>query len=423
MTINKALEKLFSLHQFGIKLGLDSIIKLLDFLGNPQKHLKCFHIAGSNGKGSTSSFIASILCEAGFKVGLYTSPHLVRFNERIRINGEEIDNKFIIYFMNLTAKYIESNPVTFFELTTAMAFLYFQQNNVDYAVIETGLGGRLDATNIIKPVASLITTISREHTNILGNSIEEIAAEKAAIIKENSKAFIGLINNDIKNIFVKKSFELNSECFFLSDHISKKDDNLLLQTGIDSYHVYETPLQGDHQLNNAALAVLAITKTLPFIDELYISKGIRSVLTNSGIQCRYEIYNTYPRVIFDAAHNLEGIQSFINQFRKEMHRYEKKILIYGSMKDKDFKDSIRLLRKYFDEIFMVSIEYERALDKNELVKIASDLGITSNALENPEIFIRQFILNKKSNQCLVALGSIYILGQVKSKLLSNSNKQ
>ncbi|MFA7290175.1 MAG: Mur ligase family protein, partial [Melioribacteraceae bacterium] len=178
MNYKTALEKLFSLHQFGIKLGLDNTKDLLNFIGNPQKDLKCYHIAGSNGKGSTSSFIASILTEAGYKTGLYTSPHLIKFNERIRINGQMIEDNYVLEFMNSVESYIEKNEVTFFELTTAMAFKYFYDMKVDFCVIETGLGGRLDSTNVIFPLISIITTISLEHTNILGHSIEEIAAEK-----------------------------------------------------------------------------------------------------------------------------------------------------------------------------------------------------------------------------------------------------
>ena len=171
MNLEEALEKLFSLHQFGIKLGLENICNLLDYLGNPQKELTTFHIAGSNGKGSTSSFINSILMEAGYRVGLYTSPHLVKFNERIRVNSEMIPDEYVVGFMNSLGDYIEKHSPTFFELTTAMAFKYFAEMKLDYAVIETGLGGRLDATNVLNPLASIITTISREHTNVLSDSI------------------------------------------------------------------------------------------------------------------------------------------------------------------------------------------------------------------------------------------------------------
>lgn len=420
MKIEQALNKLFSLHQFGIKLGLESIKNLLDFLDNPQKKLKCFHIAGSNGKGSTSSFISSILTENGFKTGLYTSPHLVRFNERIRINGVEIPDEFILAFMKIVDEYISKNSVTFFELTTAMAFLYFAKNEVDFAVIETGLGGRLDATNVINPLASVITTISLEHTNILGNTLSEIASEKAAIIKKNSKVFIGLIDEKIKNVFIQKSLEESAAYYFLSECTNFFNTHLSLRSKLGEFKIYETPLLGSHQLNNAALAILTLSETLNNLDGITISRGIRNVVRNTGIQARYEIYNFNPRVIFDAAHNLEGVTSFINQFQKEINLFETKILIFGTMRDKDYRESLILLKNFFDKIYFVSIDYERAVDAQELVQIASELGISGEPLDYPAEFIKRFILNKNSKQCLVALGSIYILGEVKSKLLSNN---
>src|SRR5690606_8415986 len=183
MNIERILTKLFSLHNFGVKLGLDNIKAFMEHLGNPQKYLKAFHIAGSNGKGSTSAFISSILMESGFKTGLYTSPHFINFNERILIDGKQISNEAVAEFFEKNEKFIDEHKLTFFEVTTALAFQYFYENNVDYAVIETGLGGRLDATNIFNAEGVVITSISLEHTNILGNTVNEIAGEKAAIIK------------------------------------------------------------------------------------------------------------------------------------------------------------------------------------------------------------------------------------------------
>ncbi len=196
MDIETSLNKLFSLHTFGIKLGLENTIGFLNHLGNPQQDLKTIHIAGSNGKGSTASFIASILQEFGFKVGLYTSPHFVKFNERVVINGKQIDDEYISSFITENEKYIDEHQLTFFEVTTAMAFQYFKEMKPDYCVIETGLGGRLDSTNVLNPLAVVITTISLEHTNVLGNTIEQIAAEKAAIIKKDSKCFYRFLKKE-----------------------------------------------------------------------------------------------------------------------------------------------------------------------------------------------------------------------------------
>ena len=228
MNLEQALEKLFSLHQFGVKLGLDKPKKLFKHIGNPHNDLKCIHIAGSNAKGSVASFINSILIEDGFKVGLYTSPHFIKFNERIRINGEMIEDEYVIEFMNELNDYIDENEPTFFELTTAMAFKYFKDNKVDYAVIETGLGGRLDATNVIDPIATVITTISLEHTNILGNTLEQIAYEKGEIIKQDRKSVIGFLPNVAEKVIEKKAKSVNSELFRLKDNIKESNDFIML---------------------------------------------------------------------------------------------------------------------------------------------------------------------------------------------------
>lgn len=417
MTIEQALEKLYSLHQFGIKLGLESTINLLNFIGNPQKKIKCFHIAGSNGKGSTSSFIASILTEANYKVGLYTSPHLLKFNERIRINGKEIPNEFILDFMSKLNSYIEKNSPTFFELTTAMAFEYFAINNVDFAVIETGLGGRLDSTNVINPLAVTITTISLEHTNILGNSLQSIAKEKASIIKENSKTFIGIVPQETMKVFQEFASIKNSKIFFLSDYASINNYSLRLNIK-DNFTVYETPLKGKHQLTNAALAILTTKNILPDIDGIIISRGIKNVIKNTGIQCRYEIFSEKPKVILDSAHNSEGVESFVNEFKNEFYKYSRRILLFGTMKDKDYLKSLKKLKNYFDEIYAISIDYERAATVEEIIQSAADFGIYIKSLLEPANFIKDFIDKKNLNNCLVALGSIYILGQVKLKLLA-----
>ena len=208
MTIEHALTKLFALHTFGMKLGLDNIKNFLDHIGNPQKKLKTIHVAGSNGKGSTSAFLSSILQELGNKVGLYTSPHFVRYNERIRINGIEIPDTYVAGFVQKYDKFIEEHKLTFFEVTTAIAFQYFVDEKVDIAVIETGLGGRLDATNVLSPLATVITSISLEHTHILGDTIEKITTEKAGILKSSVPVFTGLLPTEAIKIIEDKGAEL-----------------------------------------------------------------------------------------------------------------------------------------------------------------------------------------------------------------------
>ncbi len=416
MNYEESLSKLFSLHQFGIKLGLDNIKNLLRHIGNPELGLKAIHIAGSNGKGSTASFIASILMEAGYKVGLYTSPHFVKFNERIRINGIEIEDDFVVKFMNDNNKYIDEYSPTFFELTTALAFQYFADNNVDYAVIETGLGGRLDATNVLQSLASVITSISYEHTNILGDSLESISYEKGAIIKQDQKVFVGDLPSVANKIIISKAKEHNSDYFEFRKFISMNNDTAIVEFNNQQIIISNLPLLGGYQLKNASLAVLTIQNLFPKIKEKYLLKGLERVIENSGIQGRYEIYSETPKIIFDSAHNAEGIELFINQFQKEKNQYSKSSLIYGAMKDKNVEEILINLSKNFDVIYGTEIDYERSLTISELEKIGNNCGVKIIPQPFPATLINDF--NKiNSGEVLVVLGSMYILGEIKTKLL------
>lgn len=416
MDINSALKKLYSLHQFGIKLGLDSTFKLLQQVGSPHEKLKCFHIAGSNGKGSTASFIASILIEMGFKVGLYTSPHFVRFNERIRINGKEIDDDYIANFVIGMEKYIDENEPTFFELTTAMAFQYFAENNIDLAVIETGLGGRLDSTNVINPLASIITSISLEHTNILGNTIEKIAYEKAGIIKKNVPVFTGELNQVAARVIGDKAEELNCGYFPFNSFAVKKEDHVCLNTRVGEIKIYKTALPGFHQLMNASLAVKTVTEILDVRQPIFITRGINNVIVNSKIQGRYEVVSSQPRIIFDSAHNPEGIESFIKEFRKDGKNFRNRCLIFCAMKDKDYQKMLELISEDFTKIYFTSIYFDRALTYEEFSESARRLGITFEKISDPVEFIAQF-RRGNANDCLAILGSMYLLGEIKSKIL------
>ncbi len=416
MEIKPALDKLFSLHQFGIKLGLESTLALLLQLGNPHKNLKCFHIAGSNGKGSTAAFIASILVEHGFKVGLYTSPHFVRFNERIRINGKEISDVKIVQFVSKLEKYIDEFRPTFFELTTALAFEYFAEENVDYAVIETGLGGRLDATNVIDPLASIITSISLEHTAHLGDTLEKIAFEKAGIIKKKAPVFVGHIPQAADNVIIDKANDENSDCFLNFSFVIKKENYLIVQAKERDFNIYQTPLLGDHQLANAALSVKAVSETIENIKPLTVSRGIQNVLHNSKIEGRYEVFNYYPRVIFDSAHNPEGVKAFIEQFVKEAKTYEERVLIFGAMKDKSIGSMLNCLIPYFDQIIITAIQDERAANPDEIKEQIGDPKIKTEELDDAIKYLVHFLQTPK-NACLVVLGSMYLLGEIKSKII------
>ncbi len=415
MDLNSAFEILHSMHQFGIKLGLEKTVHLLDMIGNPHKELKCIHVAGSNGKGSTASFIASILTESGYKVGLYTSPHFAKFNERIRINGRMIDDEYIAKFIDGLWDYIKKYEPTFFETTTALAFKYFSEQKVDYAVIETGLGGRLDSTNVIDPMASVITSISLEHTEHLGDTIDKIAAEKAGIVKPNSKVLIGKLPAEAKAVIRDTAAKSNCSFTAIEEFISVANGRILVSIGEKNFSVYKTPLRGEHQLLNASLAIKTVGEALKISDGLIISRGVQNVVQNTGIEGRYEVVNITPRVIFDSAHNLEGIESFLNEFSKEANLYEKRILIFGAMKDKAIEQMLKSLSPHFNKVLVTHVDIDRAADTELLVQIAHHAGISAEPIADAYEYMQQFIQGAQ-NKCLVVLGSMYLLGEIKSKI-------
>lgn len=418
MNIEETLKKLYSLHTFGVKLGLDNIKMFMEHLGNPQTNIKAFHIAGSNGKGSTSAFIASILMELGYKTGLYTSPHFVRFNERILINGEQIPDNIVAGFFQKHEKFIDEHKLTFFEVTTALAFQYFKDYKVDYAVIETGLGGRLDATNIFNAAGVVITSISLEHTHILGKTIEEITEEKAAIIKEHNKVFTGLLPDEAINIIERKCKDTQSELSKIDDYTNAKSGSLELYTEEIELDDWTMPLKGDYQKYNAALASLAVTKILNTDDFGRIETGIRNVIVNTGLQGRYEYYCTKPDIILDSAHNPEGIKNFIEEFKKS--NYTRSTLIFGALNDKNIKEMLNLLKNVFDQVYFLEVNSERTCKIEEFKKIANEVCVNFDILNNPSAFIKNFRTDSGEDECLVILGSMYLLGEIKKLLYQNN---
>jgi len=417
MDVSVSLKKLFSLHTFGIKLGLENTIRFLEHLGNPQRFLKTIHIAGSNGKGSTSSFIASILQESGYKIGLYTSPHFVKFNERIAINGKQIDDEYIARFVEEYEYYIDEHQLTFFEVTTAMAFKYFRETKTDYCVIETGLGGRLDATNVLNPLAVVITTINLEHTNVLGNTIAQIASEKAAIIKNATKAFAGILKKDAIDIVEQKCKETKSQLFQLKDFISDGENNINVIIDENIPIEMNPPLRGKYQKYNAALAVLAVSKTFPNINKEKYLLGISNVVRNTGLQGRYEYFHRKPDIIFDSAHNPEGIENFLNEFSKEVDLYRNRVLLFGAMRDKAIGEMLKMLSGYFNQFIITGINYERAASLEEISQECNRLNINYSTIKEPGEFIRKFKKRSK-DECLIVLGSMYLIGEIKAALVN-----
>ena len=313
--------------QKAYKPGLGNIQKLCDFFGNPQKKLQTIHIGGTNGKGSTSNMIASILQEAGYKVGLYNSPHLVDFTERIKINGINCDKKFVFDFIQ-KLKHLPSDILpSFFEFTTIMAFEYFHQQEVDFAIIEVGLGGRLDSTNIITPIISAITNIALDHHNILGNSLEEIAIEKAGIIKKNTPIISGDENEKIKQIISQKAKDLNAPFF----------DATTLKNNL------KTDLKGNYQRKNIRVAV-AICQTLQnfeiFLSEENIKNGLQNVLKNTNFLGRWYEFSKQPLIICDTGHNQAGLEEVFQQLN-EYPLY--KHIVLGFVNDKKIDEVLKIL--------------------------------------------------------------------------------
>ncbi|HWS60317.1 MAG TPA: folylpolyglutamate synthase/dihydrofolate synthase family protein, partial [Flavobacterium sp.] len=314
------------------KKDLTNAHLLANHLGNPQKKLNCIHVAGTNGKGSTSHMLASIFQEAGYKVGLYTSPHLKDFRERIKINGDDISEDFVHEFINKNKTFFEANDMSFFEMTVGLAFEYFLKEKVDIAIIEVGMGGRLDATNIITPLVSVITNIGLDHTQFLGNTLEAIAFEKAGIIKPKTPVVIGEYTLETKPIFLAKAKENNSNIYFASELISEN---------------YPSDLIGDYQIHNKKTVVQTIaivnTQGLYTISEASIREGLKNIIKNTGLQGRWQQLGKSPKIICDTAHNKNGLEIVMKQIQKE--NYNTLHIVLGVVNDKDLDEVLPLFPK------------------------------------------------------------------------------
>ena len=403
------------------KPGLDNVIQLCQLLGNPQKDLKCLHIAGTNGKGSSSHLMASILQEHGFKVGLYTSPHLKNFTERFKINGIEIPENWITSFVNQHQSIIQNQKASFFEWTVVMAFTYFKEQNVDYAIIETGLGGRLDSTNIIQPIATFITNISFDHQDILGDSLSKIASEKAGIIKSNIPITISEKHPETFPIFENKAREENSPICFAEDLViivRTKNQNADYQhfesisPNLGTLQL-ECPLLGNYQEKNLkgiiAWCEQIISKEIIPLESEKIGLGIKNVLQNTHLKGRFQVIQSQnPKIIADTAHNEAGIQAVLNQVAN--FKFENVTIIIGMVKDKDIQKILHLLPNDANYIF-TQIHNPRALPSNELAELAKLTGKTG--IESPDVNSALKLVRKERSQELVLiLGSTYLVAEI-----------
>jgi dihydrofolate synthase / folylpolyglutamate synthase len=386
ISYSATLHWLYSLQYRGMKFGLRNIRTLLRETGHPERHFPALHIAGTNGKGSTSAFLASILQEAGYRTGLYTSPHLVRFTERIRINGVEMPEKRLIEYAHAIRPSVEAVQATFFEATTCIAFQYFADEEVDIAVIETGLGGRLDATNTLRPLVSVITNIGLEHTEFLGTTLKAIAREKAGIIKKGIPVVTSAEEPGVLRVF-KRTAERRKARFFLSGNLveitvsrGRSGSSLVnMITKNSSIGSVLLGLPGEHQAVNAALAVAAL-QVVKGRGELQraaapqIEAGLRRVRKNTGLRARMEDLTTPTgRILMDVAHNPAGIETLVRSLRGRHMRCP--VVVFGVMKDKDAEAMLAELSHLNPTVVAVAPGVDRSLPAAEVKKLAKRMGI------------------------------------------------
>jgi dihydrofolate synthase / folylpolyglutamate synthase len=416
---SSALSFLYGLQKFGIKLGLRNIEFLLDALGNPQREFPSVHIAGTNGKGSTSSIIAAVLTAAGYKVGLYTSPHLVDFNERIRIGGRPISDASLIRYANLARPAVEACSATFFEATTAIAFRYFADRRVDIAVVETGLGGRLDATNTLTPLVSVITSIGKDHTEVLGSTIGKIAREKGGIIKPGVPCVLGRMPVAAKKILGKLA-GANSSPVISVENIAVDtipDGTLTVHMPGHRYTSLELSLKGDYQRDNAAAALAAIEQlkgTGFSIPEKAVRTGLRSVERLTGLRARLQVVGRRPMLICDVAHNPDAARVLADAIRTIAHTDVH--LIFGVMKDKDFHPMIRSLGAVNPKFYAVEASIERSLPASALRDAIAVEGYEAASYATIEAALKAARKNAAPDDLILVTGSHYVVGEAISAL-------
>jgi dihydrofolate synthase/folylpolyglutamate synthase len=418
----KTLQFLYDLQMFGMKVGLRNITALLDVIGHPEHRFPSIHIAGTNGKGSTSAMVASILTASGYRTGLYTSPHLVKFSERIRVDGKKISEKSIVRYSKLLQPAIKKHRATFFEATTAIALQYFADQEVDIAIIETGLGGRLDATNILTPILSIITNIQWDHTEHLGTTIVKIAREKGGIIKSKTPCITGTTNTSalktLRSIAKSQHAKLveakNVSSVDIRSH-SLDGTFMNFSSSTSSLQNVLVSLPGDHQVFNAQVALASIEQLRMFgsfqkISGRSIRNGLSSIQRYTGLRGRIDVASSSPCIIVDVAHNPDGIRTMISSLEKILPG--KCVVVFGVMNDKEYRPMVQLLRKKSRLFIAVAPETERALASGVIIEEihavggkAVDGGTVSHGLQ---LAMRE----ARSGEPILVIGSHYVAGEV-----------
>ncbi len=387
-----------SIGKSAYKEDLTNTILLSNYLENPERKLKCIHVAGTNGKGSTSHLLASILQEAGYNVGLYTSPHLKDYRERIKINNSEISEDFVVNFIEKHKNFFEENELSFFEMTVGLAFDYFKKSNVDIAIIEVGMGGRLDSTNIITPLISVITNIGLDHTQFLGNTLSLIANEKAGIIKPNIPVIIGEYLEETKPIFIAKANESNSEIYFAADLINE---------------VYQSELLGDYQISNVKTVMQTIRVLQPqnefAINETNIKNGLLNVIKNTGLQGRWQQLQQKPLTICDTAHNKHGLEIVLKQIQKQ--KFNQLHFVFGVVNDKDL-DSILGLFPKNAKYYFCKPNIPRGLDVKILQEKCREFQLFGSVYKSVSDAYANAIKSAKFDDMIYIGGSTFVVSEI-----------
>ena len=432
MSYQQTIEFLYGLQKFGIKFGLTNISGLLKSFNNPHENLQSIHIAGTNGKGSTGAFLSSVLIKSGFKVGFYTSPHLVNFTERIRINEQEIPEERVVELTGLIRKKLgdklnNDNIITFFEFVTALAILYFADEKVDFAIMEVGMGGRLDATNVIQPIVSIITNISREHEEFLGKTIGEIAREKAGIIKKKVVLVTAASQPAVLTLFKEICLANMSEFYRVGKEFRSK-----IISGQSFYYLgqkvnllnLKINLLGKHQITNATLALGAIEilkdKGLR-IDEQSIYQGLAEAYWPG----RLEVVKNNPLILLDGAHNPMATETLKKALRNDF-TYKRLFLILGIMEDKNFKTIISKLAPLADEIIFTKPKYSRAASPRLLSRHAGRFNKISRIIEGIDEAIKYSLSSAQREDLICITGSLFTIGEAKEFFLAeggNNNEK
>lgn len=425
-TLHYMYRQLPMFHRIGAaayKADLDNTIAICGLLGDPYKKFRSIHVAGTNGKGSTSHMLASILQEAGYKVGLYTSPHLKDFRERIRINGKMIAKKYVVDFVGKYKVDFEKIKPSFFEMTVGLAFQYFADKKVDVAVIEVGLGGRLDSTNVINADLSVITNISYDHMALLGDTLPKIAYEKACIIKKNGLVVIGETQPEIKHVFIEKARKENASLVYADKWVEVK--NIKNKTGEMRFDIFNKkmgesmtasplscPLTGIYQQKNIATvmaSVMLLNDAKKYLIPVSaIRKGFKNVIKNTSLQGRWQILGVKPLIVADTAHNEAGIKEIVKQIGITPHN--KLHIVFGVVNDKDVNGILKLLPKTAVYYFCKA-KLPRALDEKELTALAKTFGLNGRPYRSVRTALKAASLNASGKDLIYIGGSTFVVAE------------